>query len=676
MKSGQQKKRPKMRMLSMVLAFALAAANLLPMQTAEAAEMQTVFLNGQGGSNENSGQSSESAVSTLTRAKELLGESGGTIMVTGTLNVSWETTWSMPSGSVLKAAPGLEGPVIAVGKDGELTLNNIVIDGQKGNIISNRGYLSLKENVTLQASGSRVSAESAVYTAKDATTIKDGVLLAGVEKSDKDTAESETAAGSSTPNTETTETTAGSSSTDTGTTETTTDSSTPSTGTTETTAGSTTSNTGTTETTAGSSSADTETTETTTDSSTPSTGTTETTVQYPSTESDSWQQVTPGQSESQAVTTTPSTEAPVPGTSASQTETTITETGREEVVTEAPAGNNGTPQVTTEPETEPAQSTESADYTDQNAALKNKGGKTPGQIKPEAQNAADTTIPTEEPINNLDTFYEMVYSLQVESRADVSNVVEVTKVYDALSDDERSQVTEEAYNLLIQAQNTAGGLNHAHNSVSVSGNLPWYVRFTAEINNARDSGDDSRIIVPYDLKLWDMYRNTAYVLDQGEKVTVTMPVPDTDLSNGLTIYHYKADGTTEVLHPVINGDTMSFETSSFSPFDVAGGTLLAGMGANNGNNNSGGSTPSSTQTNNNTNNTSGNTTGNTSGSSSGNSTATGGSNSTNLKPQPAGNTLAASPNTGDGTPIAVMVMGLLISGGAIFMMLRGKRKMQ
>ena len=651
MKSGQQKKRPKMRMLSMVLAFALAAANILPMQTAEAAEMQTVFLNGQGGSNENSGQSSESAVSTLTRAKELLGESGGTIMVTGTLNVSWETTWSMPSGSVLKAAPGLEGPVIAVGKDGELTLNNIVIDGQKGNIISNSGYLSLKENVTLQASGSRVSAESAVYTAKDATTMKDGVLLAGVEKSDKDTAESETAAGSSTPNTETTETTAGSSLTDTGTTETTTDSSTPNTGTTE----------------------------TTTESSTPNTGTTETTVQYPSTESDSWQPVTPGQSESQAVTTTPSTEAPVPGTSASQTETTITETGREEVVTEAPAGNNGTPQVTTEP-AQSTESTESADYTDQNAALKNKEGKTPGQIKPEAQNAADTTIPTEEPINNLDTFYEMVYSLQVESRADVSNVVEVTRVYDALSDDERSQVTEEAYNLLIQAQNTAGGLNHAHNSVSVSGNLPWYVRFTAEINNARDSGDDSRIIVPYDLKLWDMYRNTAYVLDQGEKVTVTMPVPDTDLSNGLTIYHYKADGTTEVLHPVINGDTMSFETSSFSPFDVAGGTLLAGMGANNGNNNSGGSTPPSPQTNNNTNNTSGNTsgnsTGNTSGSSSGNSTATGGSNSTNLKPQPAGNTLAASPNTGDGTPIAVMVMGLLISGGAIFMMLRGKRKMQ
>lgn len=114
---------------------------------------------------------------------------------------------------------------------------------------------------------------------------------------------------------------------------------------------------------------------------------------------------------------------------------------------------------------------------------------------------------------------------------------------------------------------------------------------------------------------------------------------------------------------------MSFETSSFSPFDVAGGTLLAGMGVNNSNNYTGGSTPSSNQTNNNSNSTSNHTPGNTSGNSTGSST-------TNLKPQPAGNTLPAAPNTGDATPIAVMVIGFVISGGAIFMMLRGKRKTQ
>ena len=69
MKSGQQKKKTKMRIWSMVLAFALAAVNILPMQTAEAAEMQTVYLNGEGGSNENSGQSSESAVDVYKRQK-------------------------------------------------------------------------------------------------------------------------------------------------------------------------------------------------------------------------------------------------------------------------------------------------------------------------------------------------------------------------------------------------------------------------------------------------------------------------------------------------------------------------------------------------------------------------------------------------------------------------------
>lgn len=659
MRSGQRKKRPKMRMLSMLLALALAAANILPMQPAEAAETHTVYLNGQGGSNENSGESSENAVSTLTKAKELLGESGGTIIVTGTLNVSWETTWSMPSGSILKAAPGLEGPIIAVAKAGALTLNNIVIDGQKGNVISNSGYLELKENAVLQADGSRISAESAVYTAKEATTMKDGVLIAGVEKSEKDPdiadekkdtgviKESETASA----------------------------------------------DTGTNGSTAGTPSSDTETTESVT-------------------EPDSWQPDTTEQSESHPVNTTPATEVLDPGASPSQTETTITETIREDTVTEAPAGNKGTAQITTETETEPAEATgpagstepakttepaedtelakttepaessettESTKTTDKYVAGGQNEAKTSGTEKADAQaGASDTTVPEEEPTNNLGAFNDMVYSLRVESREDISRVVEVTKIYDALNENDKSRVTEEAYNLLVQAQNAAGGLNHAHNSVSVSGNLPWYVQFTAEINNSRESGDTSRIIVPYDLKLWDMYRNTAYVLEAGEKVTVTMPVPDADLSNGVTIYHYKADGTTEVLHPVINGDTMSFETDSFSPFDVAGGTLLAGIGVNNSNNYTGGGTSSSNQSNNNTNSTQNNNNGNTNSNNNSNNsnTTTSGSNTTTLKPQPAGNTLAASPNTGDAAPIAVMIMGLIISGGTIFLMLRGKRKMQ
>lgn len=626
MRSGQRKKRPKMRMLSMLLALALAAANILPMQPAEAAETHTVYLNGQGGSNENSGESSENAVSTLTKAKELLGESGGTIIVTGTLNVSWETTWSMPSGSVLKAAPGLEGPVIAVAKAGALTLNNIVIDGQKGNVISNSGYLELKENAVLQADGSRISAESAVYTAKEATTMKDGVLIAGVEKSEKDPdiadekkdtgviKESETASA----------------------------------------------DTGTNGSTAGTPSSDTETTESVT-------------------EPDSWQPDTTEQSESHPVNTTPATEVLDPGASPSQTETTNTETNREDTVTEAPAGNKGTAQITTETETEPAEATETTESTkttDKYVAGGQNEAKTSGTEKADAQaGASDTTVPEEAPTNNLGAFNDMVYSLRVESREDISRVVEVTKIYDALNENDKSQVTEEAYNLLVQAQNAAGGLNHVHNSVSVSGNLPWYVQFTAEINNSRESGDTSRIIVPYDLKLWDMYRNTAYVLEAGEKVTVTMPVPDADLSNGVTIYHYKADGTTEVLHPVINGDTMSFETNSFSPFDVAGGTLLAGIGVNNSNNYTGGGTSSSNQSNNNTNSTQNNNTGNTNSNNNSNTT-TSGSNTTSLKPQPAGNTLAASPNTGDAAPIAVMIMGLILSGGTIFLMLRGKRKMQ
>lgn len=670
MKSSQQKKRRKMSILSMILAFVLAAVNILPMQTVEAAEGKTVYLNGQDGSNENSGQSSESAVSTLTKAKELLGENGGTIIVTGTLSVSWETTWSMPSGSVLKAASGLEGPVIAVTKDGSLTLNNFVIDGQKGNVISNSGYLALKDNVTLQASGSRISADSAIYTAKEATTMKDGVLIAGVEKSEKETASSESGtdkieteyikdseaavpetavteapgtdtAGSDTAGSDTTSTEAASDKT------TTTETAATGAASTEpTTAEPTTTETAV----SGAASTESTTTEsTTTEPAATKPASTETaateiistdltgTAAMESASADS--DITE-QSESQAVTTTPSTEPFASEPSVSKPETTITETAKS-----AEQGSTG----------------------------KKKTVKTAGNQKSKSQPETQTTAPTEDPIDNFATFNEMVYSLQVENREDISSAVEVTKIYEALSEYEKSQVTEEAYNLMIQAQNTAGELNHAHNGVTVSGSLPWYVQFTAEINDSRDNGESGQIIVPYDLKLWDMYRNVAYVLEPGEKVTVTMPVPDADLSNGLTIYHYKADGTTEVLHPVINGETMSFETSSFSPFDVAGGTLLSGIGVNNSNNYTGESAPSSTpSTNNNTNSTPNNTSNN----SNGNNNGTSGSNTTNLKPQPTGSTLAASPNTGDATPIAVMVLGLLLSAGVIFLVLRGKRRMQ
>ncbi|MDU7029334.1 LPXTG cell wall anchor domain-containing protein [Robinsoniella peoriensis] len=670
MKSSQQKKRRKMSILSMILAFVLAAVNILPMQTVEAAEGKTVYLNGQDGSNENSGQSSESAVSTLTKAKELMGENGGTIIVTGTLSVSWETSWSMPSGSVLKAASGLEGPVIAVTKDGSLTLNNFVIDGQKGNVISNSGYLALKDNVTLQATGSRISADSAIYTAKEATTMKDGVLIAGVEKSEKETASSESGTDkieteyikdseAAVPETAVTEApgtdTAGSDTAGSDTTST--EAASDKTTTTETAATGAASTEPTTTETAVSGAASTETT--TTESTTTESTTTEPAATKPAstetaateiistdltgtaaTESASADSDITEQSESQAVTTTPSTEPFASEPSVSKPETTITETAKS-----AEQGSTG----------------------------KKKTVKTAGNQKSKSQPETHTTAPTEDPIDNFATFNEMVYSLQVESREDISSAVEITKIYEALSEYEKSQVTEEAYNLMIQAQNTAGELNHAHNGVTVSGSLPWYVQFTAEINDSRDNGESGQIIVPYDLKLWDMYRNVAYVLEQGEKVTVSMPVPDADLSNGLTIYHYKADGTTEVLHPVINGETMSFETSSFSPFDVAGGTLLSGIGVNNSNNYTGESAPSSTpSTNNNTNSTPNNTSNN----SNGNYNGTSGSNTTNLKPQPAGSTLAASPNTGDATPIGVMVLGLLLSAGVIFLVLRGKRRMQ
>ncbi len=61
-----------------------------------------------------------------------------------------------------------------------------------------------------------------------------------------------------------------------------------------------------------------------------------------------------------------------------------------------------------------------------------------------------------------------------------------------------------------------------------------------------------------------------------------MPIPDVEIDGEFTIFHYKSDGSVETIKPVIRGNLMSFETSSFSPFSVAGSTVITGVGVSSG----------------------------------------------------------------------------------------------
>ena len=77
-------------------------------------------------------------------------------------------------------------------------------------------------------------------------------------------------------------------------------------------------------------------------------------------------------------------------------------------------------------------------------------------------------------------------------------------------------------------------------------------------------------ISPYEMKLWDMMNDNEYQLN-GQQVRITMPAPDDQLYTQLVVIHYLKDGSIEYITPIYNADgTLSFVTTSFSPYNVAG----------------------------------------------------------------------------------------------------------
>lgn len=76
---------------------------------------------------------------------------------------------------------------------------------------------------------------------------------------------------------------------------------------------------------------------------------------------------------------------------------------------------------------------------------------------------------------------------------------------------------------------------------------------------------DSAKIAIFDIALT---RNGEKV-QPGSKVKVTLPIPF-EATEGYITYHIKGDNTVEELSTIVNGDKISFETTSFSYFIVAG----------------------------------------------------------------------------------------------------------
>ena len=199
--------------------------------------------------------------------------------------------------------------------------------------------------------------------------------------------------------------------------------------------------------------------------------------------------------------------------------------------------------------------------------------------KPET--AESEIFETEIPVRAeaVETVKNAIVALSIHSREDVRSLLPVSQAYDGLTEAEKEAIPAEVRQLLDSAKEMAAAYNHTQRGVSVYGNLPWYVQFRVKLTDAgKKEENGKKVLVPYELSLWDLYANAAYTLPEGESVTVTMPVPDVEIDGEFTVFHYKSDGTVESIKPVMNGNMMSFETSTFSPFMVAGSTVITGIG--------------------------------------------------------------------------------------------------
>lgn len=157
-----------------------------------------VYLNGESGDDAKDGLTQATAVKTFGKAKELaeaLADNHDRVVVyvTGTVGVDAAETWEFSSSGkiTMYREPAFSGNLVKVGSSGNLTLKNIVIDGNKHNadagknslILVDGGKLTMLSGAVLQNNkltdleACPPSAGGAVYARENATvTLKGGTI--------------------------------------------------------------------------------------------------------------------------------------------------------------------------------------------------------------------------------------------------------------------------------------------------------------------------------------------------------------------------------------------------------------------------------------------------------------------------------------------------------------------
>lgn len=479
-------------------------------------EGMIVYLNGKSGKNKRSGQSKKKAVKSFKKAAELVGEYG-IIYICGTVTVKTDQTWELPAGVSVRRAEGFDGPLVRV--YGELTLENVLLYTDDMEIMDGGSVEGAREREKVHIPAEIEIEEPAVLSEIPLSECYgDGVFA--WEKEDLELTEYETVCN---------------------------------------------------------------------------------VVFYPYdteavnyTEEKGWNEenqvvvrevtlyvssLKPQDEESGEPTPEPTPEATPEATPEVTQEPTKESTPEPTQAPTPEAAPEITLEVTQEPTKEPTSETTPEVTPETTPEV------TP-EVQPEVTPVPDekTESLTEEQLAEVENVKNLITYLpeEINSQEAIEAILDVTKALEALTEEQRELITDTDKEKLWQAQETAKVFLRTCNGVTIEGNIPWYVQLKVELQNDKsemavlEAQNLDTFITPYDITLWDLMKNEEYLL-VNQQVKVTVPMPDTALYNQLVIIHYLEDNTVEYITPIDNHDgTMSFITTSFSPYSIAGNKVLVG----------------------------------------------------------------------------------------------------
>lgn len=233
------------------------------------------------------------------------------------------------------------------------------------------------------------------------------------------------------------------------------------------------------------------------------------------------------------------------------------------------------------------------------------------ETKEEAKENTKPEDPAEEKTEEIKEEAENVEDIDTKEEASEEKKEEQPVQKDEIEEQEVSHTAEDTEETGKQNQETeserVGSLEDSATGIKVCADfLPSYVELRVTKNENLDKlpetdTDIEAILNSFNIQLWDLQADMEYLIPEGKKITVMIPVPENaKLYDSIIIAHYIEEmGRYEYFIPgqnlnIIDG-YLVFETASFSPFNV-GGNQLVGIGTKSPNHTPAVKKPQSTQT--------------------------------------------------------------------------------